>query len=162
MTPTTEQAREALRDIQQFIREVDHAQSNGANWYTRGEFGLFQSIRSWSRKANAACKVIEASAETHPDIERLMAAVTDFVWLIEVQPIWDSKHGPSYYWSAKGNIEGWGEDSGWTNDPNEAVRFARKQDAERVINYVIPVERRFPKAVEHGFDSAAANGREVG
>ena len=50
----------ALETIEQFIREVDHAQSVGATWYTRGEQGLFGQIRTWREKANDAAKVIRA------------------------------------------------------------------------------------------------------
>lgn len=34
----------AIIDIEQFIHEVQHAQSVGASWYTKGESGLYGQV----------------------------------------------------------------------------------------------------------------------
>ena len=42
-----------------------------------------------------------------------------------------------------------------TDDPNEAVRFARQQDAMRVIHWLLESHKSFLKAVEHGWHDKA-------
>ena len=42
------------------IREVRHAQESGPGWYTRGAAGLYQQVRMWLDKADAAIKSVEA------------------------------------------------------------------------------------------------------
>ena len=100
--------------------------------------------------------VVDALAQsTQSPVEQppqTVAGDAEYCWLIECQPLWDSKYVPIYYWSGNGNAEGWGNDSGWTTDAYKAVRFARKFDAERVIAFHVPPNRRFAKAVEHAFD----------
>lgn len=46
----------ALEVAEQFALEVHHAQSSGANWYTRGASGLYQQIDMWRRKADNAVR----------------------------------------------------------------------------------------------------------
>lgn len=41
---------DALEIAMQALREVDHAQQNGARWYTKGESGLYQHVRMWIRR----------------------------------------------------------------------------------------------------------------
>lgn len=44
----------ALDVCNQMILEVNHAQSNGSDWYTKGESGLYQQVSMWIRKASDA------------------------------------------------------------------------------------------------------------
>jgi hypothetical protein len=67
---------------------------------------------------------------------------TEFVWLIE--------HANGAYWDGRGNT--------FHHDPNEAVRFARKEDAERVIGWLLrgePVVAR-----EHGWFAPTTEGMD--
>lgn len=70
MTPTTEQAREALAD-----------------WKPSSEWASFMSdddILAWVSKYGAIVgSLLRASAEPHPDVERLMAAVRDLTEELE-------------------------------------------------------------------------------
>ena len=61
--------------------------------------------------------------------------MAEFAWLIE-------GNGPRY-WDGR-NLET------MVMDHNDAVRFARKQDAERVISWLLNKELR---AVEHGWNT---------
>lgn len=44
----------ALAVVNQALLEVAHAQSCGANWYTRGASGLYQQVAMWVRKGREA------------------------------------------------------------------------------------------------------------
>ena len=46
--------REALLVAQTALAELPHAQSAGANWYTRGASGLYQQVAMWVRKGREA------------------------------------------------------------------------------------------------------------
>jgi hypothetical protein len=56
--------REALLVAQTALAEVAHAQSAGANWYTRGASGLYQQVAMWVRKGREA---INAALEATND-----------------------------------------------------------------------------------------------
>lgn len=45
-----ENLRGALKVTHRALFEVSHAQQSGANWYTRGESGLYQQVAMWVRK----------------------------------------------------------------------------------------------------------------
>jgi hypothetical protein len=49
-----------LADIKQAFNEIQHAQSVGADWYSKGERGLFQQVRMWLQKGREAVARIEA------------------------------------------------------------------------------------------------------
>ena len=52
---------DALNTVEQALREVQHAQSVGASWYTRGSSGLYGQVAMWVRKgfeAIAAAKTV--------------------------------------------------------------------------------------------------------
>lgn len=65
---------------------------------------------------------------------------TEYGWLIERRP--DGTPGPAYY-DINPDVSGF-----WTLDHNEALRFARKIDAERMIAY-LGIEEGDP--VEHAW-----------
>lgn len=50
---------EALKVVDQFVLEVQHAQEAGARWYTRGENGLRAQIQLWLGKARAAIRAVK-------------------------------------------------------------------------------------------------------
>ena len=50
----------ALDVCNQMILEVNHAQSNGSDWYTKGESGLYQQVSMWIGKASDAIKKARA------------------------------------------------------------------------------------------------------
>lgn len=63
-------------------------------------------------------------------------------WLIETQ-----FSGITKWWTGA-----WGqreEMPGWTTDPNECVRFARKEDAEKVIKHTLKWDDGSIFATEH-------------
>ena len=57
-----ERERDALREAlamlaniaEQYVLEVDGAQSRGASWYTQGASGLYQQVMLWSGRMRAA------------------------------------------------------------------------------------------------------------
>ena len=51
--------RSALKICRQALLEVNHAQECGANWYTRGEAGLYRQVRMWVHKGFDAIKTVE-------------------------------------------------------------------------------------------------------
>lgn len=55
--------REALEVAMQTVREVSHAQENGARWYTDGATGLYQQIRRHVRRAFDAYAVLSPPTE---------------------------------------------------------------------------------------------------
>lgn len=67
--------------------------------------------------------------------------ITEYAWVIE-GVWWDSV---PVYW------DGYGECS-FDKDHQRAIRFARKDDAERVLRYIIrPSANALYKVVEHGW-----------
>ena len=46
--------REALKVANQLVIEVNHAYTQGPEWYTRGESGLRQQVAMWIDKASKA------------------------------------------------------------------------------------------------------------
>lgn len=68
MTPAERQAVvQALETLQTAIREVQHAQSCGANWYTRGEKGLYMQVAMWCRKGSSAAQEALAIMRKEPE-----------------------------------------------------------------------------------------------
>lgn len=65
-------------------------------------------------------------------------------WLIEE----DSEAGPNGRWWRGGNK--WNADN-FSADANEAIRFARKEDAEKVIRTTLADEAYRLVATEHGW-----------
>lgn len=67
-----------------------------------------------------------------------------FVWMLELPTV----TGPSW----------WAGASTWSYDPHEGVRFARKEDAERVRDsgslLLAPMYAHEVVATEHGFEPA--------
>jgi len=51
---------EAIKVLDQTVREVRHAQQCGARWYTKGDDGLFQQVRLHLDRADKALKSIES------------------------------------------------------------------------------------------------------
>lgn len=68
----------------------------------------------------------------------------EFAWLIEAGD-------PPHYWDGR-------TPSGYTNDPNEAIRFARFEDAEKVRLHLIAGGVHW-KSVQHGFTRAGTKTR---
>ena len=66
-----------------------------------------------------------------------MAKDTEYGWLIEAG---SSPH----YWDGR-------KPGSYTVDANEAIRFARFEDAEKVRNWIVEDGVHW-KSVEHGFD----------
>jgi hypothetical protein len=58
---TNEERAEALETIAQAFLEVQHAQSVGARWYTRGEQGLYGQVAMWVRKGQEAVAKLRAA-----------------------------------------------------------------------------------------------------
>lgn len=52
-----------LKDIEQALLEVRHAQEVGANWYTRGASGLYQQVAMWVGKGFAALDALRATGD---------------------------------------------------------------------------------------------------
>ena len=50
-----------LKIMEQALMEVRHAQEVGANWYTRGESGLYQQVSMWVRKGFTAVNAARAA-----------------------------------------------------------------------------------------------------
>jgi len=48
----------ALETLEQTLREVRHAQSSGANWYTRGASGLYQQVAMHVRRGFEAIAIL--------------------------------------------------------------------------------------------------------
>lgn len=59
---------DALKEARQALLEVQHAQEVGANWYTRGESGLYQQVAMWIRRGVAAINKAVPS-ESEPDVQ---------------------------------------------------------------------------------------------
>jgi vacuolar-type H+-ATPase subunit I/STV1 len=57
-----ERLTEALKVTEQALREVRHAQECGAEWYTRGERGLYMQVRMWVNKGFEAIKLASTEA----------------------------------------------------------------------------------------------------
>lgn len=45
---------EQVKVLQQTLLEVSHAQQCGAEWYTKGEAGLFSQVSMWIRRGQTA------------------------------------------------------------------------------------------------------------
>ena len=58
-----EQLQKSIKTIKQTFSEVHHAQSCGAQWYTRGEDGLYRQVSMWVRRGVDAVKEIEQIIE---------------------------------------------------------------------------------------------------
>ncbi len=54
--------REVLEVLKQTVYEVDHAQRQGREWYTKGSSGLYQQVRLWLDKSFVAIKSIEGES----------------------------------------------------------------------------------------------------
>ena len=48
-----------IKVLHQAILEVDHAQQDGASWYTKGSSGLYQQVRLWINKSYEALKTLK-------------------------------------------------------------------------------------------------------
>ena len=74
-----------------------------------------------------------------------MSSNTEFAWLIERA---DSEPSAPWYWAA-GHQPNKGKGTGWTQDHLEAIRFARRRDADKVAERLFPdIEVRI---CEHGW-----------
>ena len=65
-------------------------------------------------------------------------------WLIEMSL--ESVGGPPCWWTGKFKT---GYLDSWSSNPIEVVRFARKEDAERVINGTLKKYFKAARATEH-------------
>lgn len=80
--------------------------------------------------------------------------MTQYAWVIEHTPEKLDGRGP-WYWSGhvpreKGNA-GWGDN--WSIEHMEAIRFARREDAEKIRDMLVrPPREGEHKVVEHGWD----------
>ena len=45
-----EAMRDTIRTANQALLEVNHAQRNGSDWYTRGASGLYQQVATWVKR----------------------------------------------------------------------------------------------------------------
>jgi hypothetical protein len=61
-----ERLRAALEVTAQALREVNHAQECGPEWYTRGAQGLRQQVRMWVRKGQDAAREALADSPDEP------------------------------------------------------------------------------------------------
>ena len=69
-------------------------------------------------------------------------AATEFAWLIET--------GGHRYWNGRRT-----DAVAFTKNPDEAVRFAREADADRVIYWLLEPYKVFLVARHHGFMASA-------
>jgi len=67
-----------------------------------------------------------------------MSDNTDFAWLIE-----NAELANVQYWTGQG-VEH------WSFNPNEAMRFVRKEDAERALGWLVPA-RHYTRIAQHGW-----------
>ena len=78
--------------------------------------------------------------------------MTQYAWVIESGH--NEPHGP-FYWAGyiphDRGVMGWGDN--WSADHMDAVRFARREDAEKVRDMVTRAPRDGEhRVVEHGWD----------
>lgn len=50
---------ECLKEVEQALREVQHAQAVGANWYTNGEDGLYKQVLMWVQRGFKALEKVK-------------------------------------------------------------------------------------------------------
>ena len=67
-------------------------------------------------------------------------ALNEFAWLIE---------GDGCYWDGK-HADG----RGFTRDPNAALRFARREDAETIKHWLLQVHSFALRTTQHGWVNA--------
>ena len=87
-------------------------------------------------KAIVERMVAAYEAENYP--QEAQANSTTFSWLIET--------GDHKYWDGRGK-----DRNSFTSNPNDAVRFARAEDANRVIYWLMEPLAVFLVAREHGW-----------
>lgn len=66
-----------LKIIAQAFMEVQHAQHSGAQWYTRGEDGLYAQVAMWMRRGTGAVidlhnQLLWQPIETAPQNQRIL------------------------------------------------------------------------------------------
>ena len=62
----------------------------------------------------------------------------EFAWVIE-----DTSLANLQYWTGRGA-------DGWSFDHADAMRFSRKEDAERALGWIVPA-RHYTRVAEHGW-----------
>lgn len=90
------------------------------------------------------CELARRGAEWKFDAETPL----EFGWLIET--------GDHKYWNGKR-----ANSDGFTHDPNEAVRFSRFEDSERVIHWLLQEYRVFLVSRQHSWMGGNAQAKLV-
>jgi hypothetical protein len=122
---------------------IDHQQHRGIAWgiieqalMAYHNFMLDDYFEPYGALHNIMGKMRERYDDYHYGLS------TDFAWLIE-------RDGPLYWTAPSAMLD---ERDGWSPDHLRAIRFARKEDAERVAKYF--TRHDDCRAVEHGWSAA--------
>ena len=100
------------------LREWLASWGDGANWLDETGLTVPCAKSTLARLLDAADSAPSAPAE----------ASTETGWLIEHH--YDIPESGVRYWAG---LEVYGDESVWTPDPSAAIRFARREDAEKIV-----------------------------